>query len=53
MADRKEYVCERGHETSTRWGDKPLTKCPAYVLGSPCTAEIRRVGKGSKKENAA
>lgn len=50
MADRPEYECEAGHWFSTRPGYK-IGQCPACVLGKPCTAPIKRVGKGSRAAN--
>lgn len=44
------YVCDSGHEFAVdpRRNPKPMKRCPAYHLGSPCRATFHRVGKGSR-----
>lgn len=41
------YVCTNGHSAQS---DRELDACPVMTRGKPCDGELKRVGRGSRKE---
>lgn len=39
------YRCDAGHEVANT---QPMSACAACVKGQPCTAQLRRIGPGSR-----
>lgn len=42
-----QYWCTGGNHSLG--ADEPVERCPAFVLGVPCTGELVRFGPGSRK----
>lgn len=48
MGETYAYKCGRGHEIEST---RPVSRCPAFSKGAPCSGALRAIGEGADAEN--